>query len=101
MNDKNLIHKIQSDLNRSKAKIINNNDNTEDIKKNFSSKYTEDISDSEDDDLTSYKNRNIKMINSLPNTNSIPVKVVKKQHQPKNHLYLIMKLINQNINQMI
>lgn len=83
MNDKNLIHKIQSDLNRSKAKIINNNDNTEDIKKNFSSKYTEDISDSEDDDLTSYKNRNIKMINSLPNTNSIPVKVVKKATSTK------------------
>ena len=85
MNDKNLIHKIQSDLNKSKPKIINNNDNTEYIKKNFSSKYTEDISDSEDEegDLTSYKNRNIKMINSLPNSNSMPSKNVKKNKSTK------------------
>ena len=82
MNDKNFIQKIQSDLNKSKPKIINNNDNTEDIKKKFSSKYTEDISDSEDEDLTSYKNRNIKMINSLPNSNSAP-KIVKKTKSTK------------------
>ena len=78
MNDKNFIQKIQSDLNKSNAKIINNNDNTSTIQKKFSSKYTEDISDSEDEDLTSYKNRNIKMINGLPNNNSIPSEVVKK-----------------------
>lgn len=83
MNDKNLIQKIQSDLNKSKPKIINNNDNTSHIQKNFSSKYTEDISDSEDEDLTSYKNRNIKMINSLPNTNSVPVKNIKKTKSTK------------------
>ncbi len=77
MNDKNLIQKIQSDLNKSNAKIINNNDNMSTIQKKFSSKYTEDISDS-DDDLTSYKNRNIKMINDLPNNNNISNKVVKK-----------------------
>jgi hypothetical protein len=41
-------------------------------------KYTEDISDSEDEDLTSYKNRNIKMINNLPNNNSVPNKIIKK-----------------------
>ena len=82
MNDKNLIQKIQSDLNKSKPKIINNNDNTEDIKKKFSSKYTDDISDSDDEDLTSYKNRNIKMINSLPNTNSAP-RIVKKTKSTK------------------
>ena len=51
MNDKHLIQKIQSDLNKSNTKIINNNDNTSVIQKNFSSKYTEDISDSEDEDL--------------------------------------------------
>ena len=47
------------------AKIINNNDNTSTIQKKFSSKYTEDISDSEDEDLTSYKNRNIKHLEQL------------------------------------
>lgn len=69
MNDKNLIHKIQSDLTNSKAKIINNNDNTSEIKKNFSSKYTENISDSEDE-LISYKNRNNKILSDLPSINS-------------------------------
>jgi hypothetical protein len=85
MNEKNLIEKIQNDMNKSKAKIINNNDNISTIQKKFSSKYTEDISDSEDDDLTSYKNRNIKMISELPNNNSIknvrkakPIKSTKK-----------------------
>jgi hypothetical protein len=78
MNDKNLIQKIQSDLKKSNAKIINNSDNMSAIQKKFSSKYTEDISDSEDEDLTSYKNRNIKMINNLPNNNSVPNKIIKK-----------------------
>lgn len=77
MNDKNLIQKIQSDLNKSNAKIINNNDNMSTIQKKFSSKYTEDISDSEDD-LTSYKNRNNKIINELPNNNVVPNKNVNK-----------------------
>jgi hypothetical protein len=71
MNDKNLIKKIQSDLEKSTPKIISNNDNTSTIQKKFSSKYTEDISDSdEDSDLTSYKNRNSKMIGELSNKNS-------------------------------
>lgn len=83
MNNKNLINQIQSDLNKSKAKIINNNDNTSLIQKNFSSKYTEDISDSEDEDLTSYKNRNIKIINDLPNTNSISSKQIKQTKKTK------------------
>lgn len=83
MNDKNLIQKIQSNLNKSNAKIINNNDNTSVIKKNFSSKYTEDISDSEDDDLVSYKNRNSKMLNDLPSTNSALSKSIKKTKQVK------------------
>lgn len=83
MNDKNLIQKIQSDLNKSSAKIINNNDNTSMIQKNFSSKYTEDISDSEDEDLVSYKNRNSKMLNDLPSTNSALSKSIKKTKQVK------------------
>jgi hypothetical protein len=83
MNDKNLIQKIQSNLNKSNTKIINNNDNTSVIQKNFSSKYTEDISDSEDDDLVSYKNRNSKMLNDLPSTNSALSKSIKKTKQVK------------------
>lgn len=83
MNDKHLIQKIQSDLNKSNTKIINNNDNTSVIQKNFSSKYTEDISDSEDEDLVSYKNRNIKMLNDLPSTNSALSKSIKKTKQVK------------------
>jgi len=67
MNDKNFIKKIQNDLAISKPKIINNNDNISLIKKNFNSKYTEDISDSDEEDLTSYKNRNVNIINKLGN----------------------------------
>lgn len=71
MEEKNLIKKIQNDLVQSKAKIINNNDNTSTIKKNFNSKYTEDISDSDNDsDLTSYKNRNNKVLCDLPDKNN-------------------------------
>jgi hypothetical protein len=71
MEEKNLIKKIQNDLVQSKAKIINNNDNTSTIKKNFNSKYTEDISDSDNDsDLTSYKNRNNKVLSDLPDKNN-------------------------------
>lgn len=81
--DKNLIQKIQSNLNKSNTKIINNNDNTSVIQKNFSSKYTEDISDSDEDDLVSYKNRNNKMLNDLPNTNSALSKSIKKTKQVK------------------
>lgn len=94
MDDKNLIQKIQSDLNKSNAKIINNNDNISVIQKNFSSKYTEDISDSDnDEDLKSYKNRNIKILNDLPNTNSILSKSIKKIKQVKSR---IVSKINEN-----
>jgi hypothetical protein len=66
--DTNLIQKIQNDFAKSNPKIINNNDNTSTIKKTFSSKYTEDISDSDNDsDLTSYKNRNLGIVNQLKN----------------------------------
>ena len=67
MNDKNLLAKIQNDLFKSKPKIINNNDNESTIKKTFNSKYTEDISDSEGEELTSYKNRNVNIVNQLTN----------------------------------
>ncbi len=66
MNDKNLIIKIQNDIVNSNPIIITNDDDENKIKNKFSSKYTEDISDS-DDDLTSYKNRNIGSIDKLRN----------------------------------
>ena len=84
MDDKNLIQKIQLDFNKSNAKIINNNDNTSTIQKKFSSKYTEDISDSDCDDLTSYKNRNIKIINELPNNNTQQKPIKKTKNISKN-----------------
>jgi hypothetical protein len=65
MNDKKLLEKIQNDLNKSNPKIITNNDNESTIKKTFSSKYTEDISDSDGEELTSYKNRNIGIVNQV------------------------------------
>lgn len=64
MVDKNMINMIQNDINNSNAIIINNNDNYSNIKKNFGSKYTDDISDS-DDELRSYKNRNTNIINEI------------------------------------
>lgn len=88
MSDKNLIAKIQNDINKSNAKMITNDDDEEDIKKKFSSKYTEDISDSdEDDDLTSYKNRNINTINKLTqNDKNKENNKTKKIHSTKNVL---------------
>ncbi len=64
MTDKNIFKKIQNDLKNSNAKIINSNDNLSNIKKNIDSKYTEDLSDS-DDDLSSYKLRNRGVINQM------------------------------------
>ena len=70
MNDKKLIKKIQHDFKQSNPTIINNNDNESSIKKKLNLKYSEDISDSDyDSDLTSYKNRNIKIVNQLSNDN--------------------------------
>lgn len=81
MEDKNLLSKIQNDFAKSKAKIINSNDNTSTIQKTFGSKYTEDISDSDNDsDLTSYKNRNINIVNQLGNKN----KSTKEKKSSKN-----------------
>ena len=76
MNDKNLITQIQNDIAKSNPKIINNHDNMSVIQKKFSSKYTEDISDS-DDDLSSYKNRNLNMINQLSNKKNKDVDKIK------------------------
>ncbi len=59
-----LLIKMQNDIKQSTPIIINNNDNISKIKKNFSNKYTEDLSDS-DDDLSSYKKRNSNIINQI------------------------------------
>lgn len=73
MDDKNLIHKIQKDIFKSNAKIISNHDNESTIKRKLNSKYTEDISDSDnehnknddDEELISYKNRNSDIISQI------------------------------------
>jgi hypothetical protein len=79
MNDKHLIKKIQKDLANSNPKIITNNDNESVIKKKFNAKYTEDISDSEDEDLTSYKNRNSNIINQLNNPKKTKMQVLQQK----------------------
>jgi hypothetical protein len=62
--EKNIFKKIQNDIIQSNPKIINSSDNLSNIKKNLDSKYTEDLSDS-DDDLSSYKLRNRDVINQM------------------------------------
>ena len=81
--NKNLVEQIQRDIAISNAKIINNDDDISIIKKRFGSKYTEDISDS-DDDLSSYKNRNLKLIDELPDKNQKKIIKNKKDYNKKN-----------------
>jgi len=64
MTDKVFI-KIQDDIKKSNPIIINNDDNVSNIKKNLLDKYTENISDSEDDELSSYKKRNSNVVNNI------------------------------------
>lgn len=70
MTTKDIFKKISNDISNSDAKIINNNDNLSYIKENVNNKYTEDISDS-DDELSSYRNRNNKLINKLTKKNKV------------------------------
>jgi soluble cytochrome b562 len=60
----NILAKMQNDLKQSNPIILNNNDNISKIQKKFSNKYTEDVSDS-DDDLSSYRKRNSNIINQV------------------------------------
>ena len=60
----NVLIKMQNDLKQSNPIILNNNDDISKIKKKFSNKYTEDVSDS-DDDLSSYRKRNSNIINQV------------------------------------
>jgi hypothetical protein len=71
MNDKNIFSKIQNDLN-SKPIVFTNNDDYSNIKKTLGSKYIEDMSDS--DNETSYKNRNLDIINKLSSKKNKPEK---------------------------
>ena len=94
MDDKIFLKKMQNDLIKSNPIIINNNDNLSIIQKNMGSKYTEDISDS-DDDLSSYKNRNLKMINQVSTKNN----KVKKTNVKKNTNNIIDdKFTNNSLN---
>jgi hypothetical protein len=80
MEDNDLI-RMQNDLKKSNPIILNNNDDISKIKKKFSNKYTDDVSDS-DDDLSSYRKRNNNIINQVSKTkvNKARVnKVVKKE----------------------
>ena len=62
--DKNILKKIQNDIKKSNPKIVNSSDDLSNIKRNLGSKFTEDLSDSEDD-LSSYKLRNRDVINQM------------------------------------
>lgn len=62
--DKNMFKKIQNDIKKSNPKIVNSSDDLSNIKRNLGSKYTEDLSDSEDD-LSSYKLRNRDIISQM------------------------------------
>jgi len=76
----NMLVKMQNDLKQSKPIILNNNDNVSKIQKKFN-KYTDDISDS-DDDLSSYKKRNSKIINQVDR----PIKSTKTNKAKLNNL---------------
>jgi hypothetical protein len=73
-----LFNKIKNDIKKSNPIIISNDDNNTNIKNNLGKKYTEDISDSEDD-LTSYKKRNKNIVSKLESKgdNNIKSKVNK------------------------
>jgi hypothetical protein len=100
MTDKNIFKKIQNDLKNSNAKIINSNDNLSNIKKNIDSKYTEDLSDS-DDDLSSYKLRNRGVINQMGTKNKIKIVDDKKKSTKKLAEKNIKKSIEESIEETI
>ncbi len=78
--DKNIFKKIQNDIKKSNPKIVNSSDDLSNIKRNLGSKYTEDLSDSEADDLSSYKLRNRDVINQMKTK---PKEEPKSKSKPK------------------
>lgn len=71
--DNSSIKNIQKTLKNSKAVIINSDDTSQYIKNNYGNKYTNDISDS-DDDGTSYRKKNSDIINKLSDKNNANIK---------------------------
>lgn len=98
--DKNIFKKIQNDIKKSNPKIVNSSDDLSNIKKNLGSKYTEDLSDSEDD-LSSYKLRNRDIINQMKNKvksqENIKVKAVKHKVTIDEEINQMEKQINNPI----
>lgn len=78
--EKKMFQKIQADLNKSTPVVIHRDDNLSKIQKNYNSKYTEDLSDS-DDDLSSYKLRNRDVINQMGNNKKETIKAKPKLKQ--------------------
>lgn len=61
------LQKLQQSLNNSKTRVISSKDTTSLIQRNYDSKYTDDISDSDDDCTSSYKSRHKKIIENSVN----------------------------------
>ncbi len=80
--EKNMFKKMQEDIKNSNPRIVNSNDDLSNIKKNFNSKYTEDLSDS-DDDLSSYKLRHRDMLNKITTKSNMKKEEIKVK-QKKN-----------------
>ena len=81
--EKNMFKKIQNDIKKSNPKIINSSDDLSNIKRNLGSKYTEDLSDSEDD-MSSYKLRNRDIISQMKTkakTDNLKSKISKSKSQ--------------------
>jgi hypothetical protein len=93
-NDKSFFKKIQNDIKISKPIIINNDDNLSNIKKNYNSKYTEDLSDS-DDDLSSYKLRNRDIINQVKTKEKANIKVKSSNKKSNKEIEEIEELENE------
>jgi hypothetical protein len=89
--------KLQKDIEKSKQKSIVPQDNLDEIKKKLGNKYIDDISDSDNDELSTYKERH---------NNFIKQNVIKVNQQPKvknNKLIIkdenIQKSISKNIDE--
>jgi len=80
--EKNMFKKMQEDIKNSNPKIVNSNDDLSNIKKNFNSKYSEDLSDS-DDDLSSYKMRHRDVVNKISTKTNLKKEEIKVKPSKK------------------
>lgn len=76
------LQKLQNSLDNAKAKIINSKDTTSFIQRKYDSKYTDDISDSDDDCTSSYKSRHKKSIESINKKKEIKKEEKEGSEQP-------------------